>query len=130
MSTPESIVRARLELPAGPLARPLAHRFVMALGVQTALPVDRVQEAAMAAETIVHLYTTHTSARAVELTVRAEPDRLHLRFSGLGPDGAIRLLAADASGSPPDVLRTLSSALDVSSGSSGDQALVLVVAAA
>lgn len=128
MSPPANIARARLRLPPGPLAPPLAHRFVMALGAQTELPVDRVQEAAMAAEAIVRLRSDQGSAHPLELTVRAEGDRLHLRFDGLGPDGASRVLAADASASPAGVVRTLASELDVRPSGQGDRALVLVVA--
>lgn len=125
----ESIARARLTVGCGPLARALAGRLLMSLGAETDLPLDRVQEAAILAETIVDGCRGLTPDETVELAVRADAGRLELRAGPFAPGGAQRLLAADGRTVVGGVLRRLASGTTVRQGRDGTETLVLTVLA-
>ncbi|MCW2999280.1 MAG: hypothetical protein JWN65_2829 [Solirubrobacterales bacterium] len=126
MST-QSIARARLTVSCGPLARPLASRLVMSVGAETDLPVDRVSEAAMIAETVVELCGEVAPDGFVELTVRADERLLELRAGPLQPGGGQRLLGSDAGNGSGGVLRALATQAVVRQGRDGVEVLVLTV---
>ncbi|MCW2959034.1 MAG: hypothetical protein JWP18_1837 [Solirubrobacterales bacterium] len=129
MSTIDSISRARLTVGCGPLARELAGRLLMSMGAETTLPLDRVQEAALVAETIVELCDGASVDGSLELAVRADRDRLELRVGPLVPGGARRLLSADADGHVGGMMRALASQTVVRQGRAGAELLVLTISA-
>jgi hypothetical protein len=127
MMSTQSIARARLTVRCGPLARPLASRLIMSIGAETDLPVDRVSEAAMIAESIVELCGDVTRDGVVELTVRADERLLELRAGPLAPGGGRRLLVADAGRTSGGIVRALATQTAIRQGRDGAEVLVLTV---
>jgi len=122
-----SIVRARLTVGRGPLARALAGRLVMSIGAETGLPIDRLGEAALIAERIADLCSDGHAGGCFELTVRAEDHLIELRAGPLGPGDGQRLLSADAHGSSGPVMAALATHATIRRGRDGDETLVLTV---
>jgi serine/threonine-protein kinase RsbW len=129
VNPPDSIARARLTVGCGPMARPLAGRLLMSIGAETDLPLDRVQEAALVAETIVELCKDASADGTIELAVRADGGRIELRVGPLAPGGAQKLLGADALGGAGGVMRALASKTAVRQGRAGTEILVFTVLA-
>ncbi len=127
MIGPDSISRARLTVGCGPLARALAGRLLMSIGAETDLGLDRVQEAALVAQTIVALCEDVSTDGTVELAVRADGDGLELRVGPLAAGGGARLLAADTLGGAGGVMSGLASTVAVRQGRAGSEVLVLTV---
>ncbi|MCW3039459.1 MAG: hypothetical protein JWM31_1364, partial [Solirubrobacterales bacterium] len=75
-----SLERARLSVACGPLGRALVGRFVAALGAETRLAVDRVDEACLIAEAVADRCTELTPDGELQLAVAVHEDRLELRL--------------------------------------------------
>ena len=112
-------LRPRLQVTAGPLAGAIVERFISALGGEAALPVDRLQEAAMIGQAIAH--ACMVSGSAAEISVQLGQAELMMRVGPLA-GGAAALLRADTDG----VVHHLATSTEVRYGHSGEYLLVTV----
>jgi hypothetical protein len=129
LAAPGSVERARLSVSCGPLARTLAGRFVAALGAETALPLDRVEEAYLLAEAVADRCGELTPDGALELSVAVHEDRLELRVGPLERGAAHRLLSADAGLKGGGAIRGLASTVETRPLRSDREMLVVHVSA-
>lgn len=127
--TQTSLERARLVVTCGELARALAGRFVHALGAETELSVDRVDEARMIAEAAADRCGELAPDGDLELAVAVAEHQLELRIGPLTPGGAERLLAGDAAGPGGGAIRRLANTVETRRSRSGDEVLVLTLRA-
>lgn len=123
-----SLERARLTVRCGDLGRALAGRFVAALGAETTLPMDRVDEACLVAEAVADRCGELTPEGALELAVAVHGDRLELRVGPLRRGAADRLLRTDAEQLSGGVIRGLASSVDTRTLRGGAEVLRVVVA--
>jgi hypothetical protein len=126
---PGSLERARLSVRCGPLARTLAGRFVAALGAETELPLDRVEEAYLLAEAVADRCGELTPDGELELSVAVHGDRLELRVGPLERGAAHRLLSSDAGRRGGGAIRGLASTVETRPLRGDREMLVVLVAA-
>lgn len=124
---PNALERAHLSVTCGPLARALAARFVAALGAETRLPIDRVEEACLVAEALADRCAELTPDGELDLTVTVLPDRLELRVGPLLAGAARRLLGADAGLPGGGAIRGLASSVETRRTRDGRETLWVVV---
>lgn len=129
LSAPGSVERARLSVSCGPLARTLSGRFVAALGAETTLPLDRVEEACLVAEAVADRCGELTPDGELELSVAVHEDRLELRVGPLESGAAQRLLGADSGLKGGGAIRGLASAVETRPLRGDRESLVVLVAA-
>ncbi|WP_354701508.1 hypothetical protein DSM112329_01827 [Paraconexibacter sp. AEG42_29] len=129
LAAPESLERSRLTVTCGDLARSLAGRFVTALGAETALSLDRVEEACLVAEALADRCGDLTPDGELQLAVAVHAQRLELRVGPLQRGSAQRLLAGDAGGPGGGAIRRLATSIDVRQLRGETDVLVVVVAA-
>jgi hypothetical protein len=129
-AAPGSLERARLSVSCGPLARTLAGRFVAALGAETALPLDRVEEAYLLAEAVADRCGELTPDGELELSVAVHDDRLELRVGPLERGAAHRLLGADAGRKDGGAIRGLASTVETRPLRGGDREVLVIVVTA
>jgi len=125
-----TLERARLSVPCGDLARALAGRFVAALAAETALPLDRLDEAVLVTEALADRCGEITPDGELDLSVAVHNDRLELRVGPLQPGMAHRMLVADGErGSHGGVIRGLASSVEIRRLRNGSEALHIAVSA-
>lgn len=124
----DSLERARLSVACGPLARVLASRFVAALGAETSLTIDRVDEAGMLAAAVADRCAELTPDGALDLTVAVREDMLELRIGPLEPGAGARLLGSDAALPGGGPIRGLATTVDVRRTRADRELLHVVVA--
>lgn len=129
LAATDSLERARLSVRCGPLARVLASRFVAALGAETTLSIDRVDEAGMIAATVADRCGELTPDGLLELTVAVREDLLELRIGPLESGAGAQLLGSDARLPGGGPIRGLASAVEIKR-TRRDRELVHVVVAA
>ena len=122
-----TLERARLVVSCGDLARALAGRFVAALGAETRLAIDRVDEAVLVAEAAADRCGEIVPDGDLELAVAVHEAHLELRIGPLEPGGAQRLLASDASGPGGGAIRRLASSVETRRSRRGEETLVLAI---
>ncbi|UTI65391.1 hypothetical protein NBH00_04060 [Paraconexibacter antarcticus] len=125
----DSLERARLTVRCGPLARSLASRFVAALGAETSLSVDRVDEAGMLAAAVADRCVELTPDGELDLTVAVREDLLELRVGPLEPGSGARLLGSDATLPGGGPIRGFATSVDIRRTRNGRDLLRVVVAA-
>lgn len=126
IAPPPSLERARLTVSCGPLGRALAGRFVAALGAETELPIDRVQEACLVAEAVADRCGELTPGGELELAVAVHEDRLELRVGPLVRGAALRMLRSDVE-QGSGAIRGLATTVETRTLRSGDEVLRVVV---
>lgn len=122
-----TVERSRLVVSCGDLARALAGRFVAALGAETELGLDRVEEAVLVAEAAADRCGELTPSGDLEIAVSVHERRLELRVGPLEPGAARRLLAADAARPGGGAIRRLASSVETRRLRSDAELLVVVV---
>lgn len=108
-----SLERSRLTVTCGDLARALVGRFVAALGADTSLPLDRVEEACLVAEALADRYGEVAPRGEFELAVIVHDQRLELRVGPLEHGAAQRLLGSDAASPGGGAIRSLATSVDI-----------------
>lgn len=121
-----SLERARLVVGCGLTARGLVSRFVAALAAQADLPLDRMEEACLVAETIADRCHEVAACGELELAVTVVPGRLDLRVGPLNAGAAGRILGADR-GRPGDLIRALATSVSVRPARGGTEVVRVVV---
>lgn len=124
-----SLERSRLTVQCGPLARVLAGRFVAALGAETKLAFDRVDEACRLAEAVADRCGELTPDGELQLAVAVHEDRLELSLGPLDVGQAGRVLGADAQLTGGGAIRGLATSVETRRLRSGQEILRVSVAA-
>lgn len=88
--------RATLSVAIGPLARPVLTRVVAMMAARADCPVDRLDDALVAADTIAAHAPRHSSDGHLHLTVGALPGALELRIGPLLDEADAQALIDDA----------------------------------
>ena len=85
---------ARISVLAGPLAAPVLSRVVGMLAARADLPVNRLDDAVLVADTLADVAPDHLQGDELGLEVRGEARALSLRVGPLRADGGRGVLEA------------------------------------
>jgi hypothetical protein len=124
-----SLELARLSVSCGDFARSLAGRFVAALGAETNLPVDRLDEAILVGEAVADRSCEISPDGELDLAVALHSDRLEMRVGPLDAGAATRLLGSDTQAAAHGgAIRGLATSVEIRRLRTGKVALHIVIA--
>jgi len=111
----------------GPLLGPVLSRLLGALAARAEMPVDRLGDVLLLADTLAAAAPGATLNGCVAFEARVAPRSLELRLGPLGRGGAEHIRAAARLPGAGDVLAGLCSRIETIANPGGDETLLLLV---
>lgn len=112
--------RTRLSVAAGPLAGPVLARVVGMLCARAALPLDRLQDAVIVADTVAAHAPAETLDGRLAVSIASGDGTLDMRIGPLHRGGAERLIGRATLPEAGDVIGRLADTVRTESGTAGD----------
>ncbi|UTI65925.1 hypothetical protein NBH00_06855 [Paraconexibacter antarcticus] len=117
--------RTRVSLASGPMMGPVLSRLVGIYAARADLPVDRLGDALLVADTLADRAPAVSDRGRVQLSLQSEAGRLELRIGPLRPGGGQRLLDGARLPETGAVVEQLADEVRVRSGAAGGEVLIV-----
>lgn len=121
----QALARTRLTIRHGPFVGPVLSRVVGIHAARAPLPVDRLQDALLVADSIAAHAPAFTPSDSLPVALRAGDGRLELRVGPLRSGGGARMLESAGVGG---IMDKLADTIDVRRGSGGAEYVIVTLA--
>lgn len=117
--------RTRLSVAPGPLLAPVLGRLIGIHVSRADLPVDRLGDALLIADSLAARAAHATGGERLQLSIQSQPGRLELRVGPLAPGGGQKLLEGTRLPETGALVERLADQVRVRAGAAGGEMLVV-----
>ena len=127
LGEPAKVERTRVTVATGPLVGPVLGRVVGIHAARAELPVDRLNDAVLVADTIAARAPAYAIGGRLPVSVQSSPGRIELRVGPLRAGGGQRVLETASLPDVGSVIERLTDQVKVRTGAGGDEYVVIRV---